>query len=587
MTLCALPVFHSLSIAKSLGRSRLWMIFALGIVLASWCETTTTAGENRISDQIAAGEFGPAVDAATAISDPADRAAALRKIGDAQQAAGDFEGARATARKQPKREERAREGGRAVRGRSASGGASVADFTELTDLIQSTVDPSSWEALGGVGSMRPYNTGVFVDPQGQLRQMTRQESGGTLSQLARQARSADLTADMAERAPLRMVSLRRLEAAVAARLKAGESIPETMRRLAGLTRIQYVFYYPDEREIVLAGPAEGWKYGSDGRAVGVESGEPLMQLDDLVVMLRSLAVEGDGNFGCSINTRDANLKQLKEFVEASNRNGALRPGQLKKWLKELHDRLGLQDVVVHGVPADTNVARVLVEADYRMKLIGVGQVDGGASIPSYFQLLKQMRAARGLPMEALRWWLTMKYDAIVRGADRNSFEFQGGSVQVQSENQFVNSQGQHVPTGAAEPINRLFAENFTNHYEDLARRDPVFADLRNVFDLALAAALTREEGLLERASWNLGSFAPGGEYQAAVVIAPRVVDSVIAHKVFDQTDIVVQVAGGVQIDFRETLKSTIKSASTKPGEESPPPKLPVGRWWWNASTSAK
>ena len=48
--------------------------------------------------------------------------------------------------------------------------------------------------------------------------------------------------------------------------------------------------------------------------------------------------------------------------------------------------------------------------------------------------------------------------------DNSAYEIQGSSVLVQSENQFVNSQGQHVPTGVSEPINRMFAQNFTNHY---------------------------------------------------------------------------------------------------------------------------
>ena len=33
-----------------------------------------------------------------------------------------------------------------------------------------------------------------------------------------------------------------------------------MRHLAGLHRIQYVIAVPEEHDILLAGPAEGWKY---------------------------------------------------------------------------------------------------------------------------------------------------------------------------------------------------------------------------------------------------------------------------------------------------------------------------------------
>ena len=49
--------------------------------------------------------------------------------------------------------------GGAGRGKAElEGGGVVADFTELIDLIQTTVAPSTWESLGGVGQMRPFNT---------------------------------------------------------------------------------------------------------------------------------------------------------------------------------------------------------------------------------------------------------------------------------------------------------------------------------------------------------------------------------------------------------------------------------------------
>ncbi|WP_391564897.1 type II secretion system protein GspD [Allorhodopirellula solitaria] len=39
---------------------------------------------------------------------------------------------------------------------SGRGGGSIANFSQLIQLIQTTVEPDSWEALGGVGTMAPY-----------------------------------------------------------------------------------------------------------------------------------------------------------------------------------------------------------------------------------------------------------------------------------------------------------------------------------------------------------------------------------------------------------------------------------------------
>lgn len=546
-------------------------------------EDAGKAGADRraalLEERLDAGEFGPALDAAGEIDDLTARVREFRQISAAQQRSGDFSGAAATARRIPETADRSRALGAAVRGQNHAGGGSMANFKPLIELITSTIQPDTWDEVGGPGSVKEYRSGVHVDPQGMMRQLTKQEQTGQLENLSRRARIADLNDDLAREAPLRLVSLRRLEAAVASRIETGRPIPETLRHLAGLTQIKYVFAYPAEREIVIAGPAEGWRYDDLGRAVGRESGHPLLELDDLVVVLRAFSPAERGVFGCSINTRDANLKDLKDFVEESNQRGALRPGQLGPWLAELARRLGQQDVVVDGIPADTRVAQVLVEADYKMKLIGVEKYNGGPGIPGYFKLLQQAGQVRGAPLEALRWWLTMKYDAILHSPDRLAFELSGSSVLVQSENQFVNAHGKHVPTGVSEPINRKFAENFTEHYAELAARDPVFADLQNIFDLALVAALCRQEHLFDKADWNLGVFAAGGAYQPAVVPAARVIDSVLAHRVYGGSNIVVQVAGGVEANLAAIAsdKSLARESADLPYQTN----LPAERWWWD------
>jgi hypothetical protein len=562
---------------------------AASTAAAADTQKTQRADADRalLAARLEAGEFGPAVDAAGSIDDLTQRVGYLKQIAAAQRDAGEFLAAEATARRIPIPEQRARTRGEVIRQRGANGGGVQADFTSLMNLIQTTIQPDTWEDLSGPGSMMPYRTGVYVDPNGIMRQLTKEETTGSLESLGRRARTADLNEDMARASGLRLVSLNRLEQAVGERIFAGRPVLETMRQLAGLTQIRHVFVYPDDHEIVIAGPAEGWKYDESGRSVGRESGHPMLHLDDLVVVLRTFAPGGQGEFGCSINTREANLKAVKEFVEASNSAGPLAPGQLSRWLKELHDRLGLQDVVVTGVPANTRVAQVLVEADYRMKLIGVAKLDTGKLIPSYFDLLKAAGQTKGAPMEALRWWLTMKYAAIAHNTDRNYFEIQGSSVLVQSENQFVNSQGQHVPTGASEPVNLRFAQNFTQKYNELAQRDLVFADMRNIFDMALVAALCRQEYLHEKAGWNLGVFAPAGAYQPAAVQAPTVVESVMNHRVYNGgKDIVVQVAGGVQADVaamaRDAKLAKEDATLDQVGQRGKNPELPEGRWWWDA-----
>ncbi|MDG2012050.1 MAG: hypothetical protein P8J33_01000, partial [Pirellulaceae bacterium] len=57
------------------------------------------------------------------------------------------------------------------------GGVTEADFGELMDLIQETIDPDSWEENGGVGRMSPFPSGVWIDSSGTLRDIKKDRSG--------------------------------------------------------------------------------------------------------------------------------------------------------------------------------------------------------------------------------------------------------------------------------------------------------------------------------------------------------------------------------------------------------------------------
>ncbi len=542
---------------------------------------------DRLNAQLEAGEFGPALETAQSTSDAAERSQLLKLVADAQMKAGAFDAALGSIRRIPipRQRESARQQ-RASR-RALAGGGAQPDFDSLIELIQSETSGPWADVDGAGGTVTEYRTGVTVNPNGLLAQLTKEEHTGRLKDLGIEARVADLNDDMARPAELRLVSLTRLERELAKRLAAGRPVVETMKQLAGLTRIQYVFVYSDEKEIVIGGPAEGWRYDENGVPVGVSSGRPTMQLDDMVTVLRTFSEAGEGEFGCSINPRKEGLKRIKEFVAQSNARGPLSAGAaVRNWVQQLQKSLGLQDIELTGIPTESRVARIIVEADYRMKLIGIGKLDGGKNIPSIFDLLT-VQQQKNSSLDALRWMLTMKYDSVLHSPDHDVFEIQGASVLCESENQFVTAQGERIQTGKSEATNRLFASNFSSHYAELAERDTVFADLQNIFDAALVAALLHHERAPNRIGWDLGVFAINGKYQPATFDPPTVVDSVVNHRVYRGRDIVVQVAGGVRADLMSIVKDPkivrpaprLKNLSA----QGRAPELPDGRWWWDAA----
>lgn len=541
------------------------------------CSTGLTA-DDQIQAHLEAGEFGQAFQLAQKLDGEAQDAA-LKQIAHAQAAEGDANAATRTLGRMSDRKSAASE-------RSQLGGGLVADFQPLMTLIEEETS-GPWDAdEPGTGTISQFDAGVRVDPKGVLYRQTKEELTGRLAALGVEARTANLNEDMTRQSDLRMVSLTRLEAEIAQRLEAGEPVVESMKKLAGLSKITHIFFYPESSEIVIAGPAEGWKYDENGVAVGTASGRPALQLDDLVTVLRTFSPGSKEIFGCSIDPRPEGLKAVKDFVTTSQNAGPLAAGGAKSWASKLGTKLGRQDITIYGVPSNSHVARVLLEADYKMKLIGIGKLDAGSNIPDYFELTAQHPELANSSVEGLRWWLSMKYDSVLHSPDRTAFEITGSSVRCQSENEHLNEQGQRVHTGKSEGLNKLFAQNFTEHYSELAAKDPAFADLQSVFDLALVAALIEREDLDGKAHWDRGVFATKGAYKVASYNVPKSVDTVVNHRVFNGKDVVVQVAGGVTADIGSVVRDeSIQKESAELNQTAATAakaQLPSGRWWWDA-----
>jgi len=546
--------------------------------------TLVQADEANFEAHVAAGEFGAAAELAQQAETEQTKQQLLQKLVHAQIQAGDGAGAGAVIPQVVGNSNDPTRGAVALDG-MLNGGVQ-ADFDSLIELIQNETDAEWFEIDGVGGSIDEFESGVRVDPQGILAKASRTDRSGKVAKASDRARVASLNEDMAKATPLRLVSLTRLEQEVSRRLAAGLPVVESMEQMAGLSKIEYVMVYPEQGEIVIGGPAEGWEYDEFGMAVGAESGRPTLQLGDLVTVMRTFSPTGSKIFGCSIDPKQENIKAVKEYAATSQSGGALSPAGIRRWANKIEDLLGHQNVTVYGVPANSRVARVLVEADYRMKLIGVGQLEGGSNVPDYFELLRKQPTLASGGLDAMRWWMTMRYESVMHSADHNAFQVNGSAVQCKSENQFLSDSGKRVNTGKAEPINQLFAANFTDHYTELAKQDPVFADLQGIFDLALIAALIDRDQLDQRAEWNRGVFAVDGAYRPAAYPVPKQVESVVDYKVFNGKDVVLQAAGGVRADLMSVINddslrqqnAELKDVSSKAkaGE------LPEGRWWWDA-----
>jgi len=346
-----------------------------------------------------------------------------------------------------------------------------------------------------------------------------------------------------------------------------------------------VLLYPETGDIVLAGPAGDWRRDAEGRLVSADNGHPVLQLHDLVTIFRHGLTQQDQTFGCSIDPTNDGLQKAQAYIGETTKS-PLKQGQAGPWLKQIADRLGQQKVTIFGVDSHTRVGQVLVEADYRMKRTGLGLEEGVLNCPSFLDTI-QVEKGKSLPaMSMVRWWFTMNYDSIRATKDRDAFAFRGQGVQLQSENEFLNAQGQREHTGDADTFNRLYAQNFTKHFVALAKKYPVYADLQNLFDLALVAAVLKTEDVPNKFHWQARCFLDPKQYVVPTAAAPQKVDTVVNHRIINNVHVVGAVSGGVRVEPQEVVKQISVEqenrgavwAARYSGIRGPRPKEV---WWWD------
>ncbi|REJ91827.1 MAG: DUF1598 domain-containing protein [Planctomycetota bacterium] len=362
--------------------------------------------------------------------------------------------------------------------------------------------------------------GISIDADGVVSAAMAKGRSAGLDKRQREAfAAAHLSSEVQGLSELRKVSLPRLEAACAEALAAGGGgeLPEEMRYLAGLQRIDYVFVDPEGRDVILAGPAEGFAPDGQGRMVGLSSGRPPIQLDDLISALRAV-LRGRGSIGCSIDPQQDRVAALQDYIR--NNSSATTAARAKARYKRMAEILGLQEVTAWGVPEDSHYALALVEADFRMKRISLGLEPAGVrGIRSHLALL----SPRGNSMQ--RWWFAPYYEAIYTDESGLAYAIAGQRVQVMAQEERVDADGDRSDAAVTRASTQRFAKLFTEHYEELAAAEPVFAELQNLFDLAVVSALLRSERVLDRTGWSAEYFLDEEDCPIASYPVPRSVAS--------------------------------------------------------------
>lgn len=424
-------------------------------------------------------------------------------------------------------------------------------------------------ALAQLGYQQQAVGGVSVNTDGVLKNV----DPVSLKELRdlRQKALAQAPGDLNRPAKLRMVSLRGLQDTIAEYQKQKKPLPTEVRLLAGLERVEYVFADPLHHDVILAGPAEGWRIGADGEMVGATTGLPLLQLDDLLVAIRSADAARQGGVSCSIDPTQAGLKAYQEFMSHQKTIG--NPDQT---LSGIEQSLGPQTITVKGVPGDSRFAHVMVSADYRMKRLAMdfepAPVKG---LPSYLEMLPASGRVNGLP----RWWLAASYQPLQKDPEGLAWHLRGTGVKCMTEEDFLNANGSREHSGKTSGVAQKWADLMSEKYEELATKDSVFGQLRNCMDLAVVASLIQAEQLAEKSDCHLDLLRDEKQLPIDAHQVPKQVDSK-ASFIKRGHNYLISASGGVQFQPWAALQKTEVAADTAGAREKALSGAKPGTWWW-------
>jgi hypothetical protein len=413
--------------------------------------------------------------------------------------------------------------------------------------------------------------GIAVDAEGVVRNVNVDARNMLRQALLKEVKPAG--AEMNAPVELRKVSLKGLEAALAdAQQNNLGQIPDEVKYLAGLQRVQYVILVPEENDILLVGPAEGWKIDENANVVGVTTGRPVVQLEDLALAFRTVNQAREAGISVSIDPTQTGLQNLQRFLRTQKQ---MNPGTIDG----IQQALGQHDIKITGVPADSHFARVLVAADYHMKRYAMNLDPAPIKgMPGFLDLVRAQNAKIDNMMP--RWWLACNYEPIGASEDRLTWELRGPGVKALTEDEIVNADGTLTQTGKKSPVAEKWADTMTDRYDELSGKNIVFGELRNLMDLCVIAALIQKEGLLEKAQCQIPVLNDAGFAVSTFKWpVPRKISTQCSF-IKRNREFVITASGGVQIDsfgvadkvaVDDALKSIRQGALARNGKA----------WWWN------
>ena len=348
--------------------------------------------------------------------------------------------------------------------------------------------------------------GVYIEPDGTVKRRQVEER----DELSAMRNRINSTRDALKSEKLAFVSLPNAFAEAKAAIDGNKPIPDSVRYLGGITQIKYIFVYPDKNDLLIGGPSEAVQVLDDTNAVGKKTGRPVMRLEDFVVAMRVVKDARQHSFGCRLDPDPAAPGRIRDAMDKLA--GAARSQRLKA----VQEATGPQKVSFNGgVPDDTRFAFTMIAADYELKRYGLGLAK--TTVPDLGNIVDNSRAAVNMI------WFELGYDPILVSQQGDAFAFRGARLKIQAGSFDWDPKG-------ATPKAFEFAKRMTKNMDTLSTSQPLLADLQNLADLSVLAALIQKDRLDSKVKWDTSWIMNRKDgYPVPKVTVPRTADALVNY----------------------------------------------------------
>jgi len=341
--------------------------------------------------------------------------------------------------------------------------------------------------------------------------------------------------------------------------------PKELLELGGLTRVDGFLHDEKNSDIVVFGVADPYA--------------PPIRTEDFAIALRNAwfkyaEQKGDtiyySNPGCSIDMDPALLIKINALEHAPQRSNP--SGGFDKQNAQFFEVCRMpQKVRVLGIPFQSHFAWVMVEADYYMKRLTNGSVSMGIkgceSVMEMRLASASERLKSGQPLEGMsfnRFWFY---------PGENLYRFDGDTVYLDrcpvillTEAQYLSKERKIQGTGKVDHFAAKFADSFTDHYSEIAQKEPLYQELAGLFRLVAISKIMKSRNIDQKGdiTYLLGGF-PVPETKVAAAL-PGIAD---AREIKARSlAVCLQSCGGVGIDIEATQEHFRQDEELQPAKEA-------------------